>query len=139
LLTPDEIKSAKPGRLQSLIGTPDAPSSSARYQGNLNHILELKQYAQSLADNQTARNNAKMIQSVRLKAGQMFAPAPNETPQQAAQRLMNHGMYLMGNGDEEGGAKMLASVGQLSKVLEGRRQRNTNRSRTSERMARQFG
>jgi hypothetical protein len=43
----------------------------------------------------------------------------NETPQQAAQRLMNHGMYLMGNGDEEGGAKMLASVGQLSKVLEG--------------------
>jgi hypothetical protein len=119
LLSDKEIQGAKPGVLQSLIGTPDAPSPTARYRSNLDHILELKQYAQGLSDQQTARTNARAIQSTRLQAGQMFAAKPNETPQQSAQRMMQHGLYLMGQGDEEGGAKMLNAVGQLSKVLEG--------------------
>jgi hypothetical protein len=119
LLSSKEIEGARPGLLQSLIGTPDAPSTSQRYRSNLDHILELKNYAQSVADQQTGRERANAIQSVRVKAGEMFGAKPGETPQQSAQRLIQHGLYLMGQGDEEGGAKMLSAVGQLSKVLEG--------------------
>jgi hypothetical protein len=52
LLTPEEIKSAKPGRLQSLIGTPDAPSPTARFQSNLDHMIALKQLASGIGDRQ---------------------------------------------------------------------------------------
>lgn len=50
LLSPAEIKSARPGLLQSLIGTPDAPSPSERYRSNLDGILKMHQVAKALRE-----------------------------------------------------------------------------------------
>lgn len=120
LLSPAEINGTRISlgdRLAAM--TPGAPSVGQTRQARLDHMIALKNYAQQMADAQTSRERAQGIQAVRLKAGEMFAAKPNETPQQSAQRMMQHGLFLMGQGDEEGGAKMLSAVGQLSKVLEG--------------------
>lgn len=49
LLSDEEIKSARPSFLQSIIGAPDGPSSSERYRGNLDSIVKMKSYAADLA------------------------------------------------------------------------------------------
>jgi hypothetical protein len=113
ILSSEEIKSARPGLLQSLIGTPDAPSPRDRYQQNLRGILEMKQVAGQMA-------SQKQLAQSRQQIAASFPPLPeNASPQQQAQRLMQMFTAFAQAGDTEMAGKMGEVLKSMGGVLEG--------------------
>lgn len=110
LLSTEEIHGARPGLLQSLIGTPDAPSSSDRYRGNLNNIVAMKQMAGQIA-------SQKQLQESRAAIAQRYPEKPNETPQETIARLRSMFAAAVGAGDTE----MAGKLGEVVKALGGER------------------
>ena len=108
ILSSEEIKSARPGLLQSLIGTPDAPSARDRYQQNLRGILEMKQVAGQMA-------SQRQMQAARERIAMQFPAPPGETGEQAIERMKGMFAAYVQAGDMDAAGKLgevLKSIGQ---------------------------
>lgn len=119
LLSPDEIKSARPSFLQSIIGTPDAPSPQERYRNNLNNIIGVKQVADQLATQQQAAAEHQRLLATRAAIGKQFQVPPNATPQQQVQTLMQMYTAYTQAGDTEMAGKMAEVLKSMGDVLQG--------------------
>jgi hypothetical protein len=79
LLSSSEIRGARPGLMQSLIGTPDAPSASDRYKHNLDEIVARKQATSGiLAQQEAAQRQHDLILNRAKIQQQLGAPPPDE-------------------------------------------------------------
>lgn len=94
LLSPDEIKSARPSLLQSLIGGPDAPSASDRYRSNLENIVKMKGLASSTMEH-------RRVMDARRNMATLFPMSPDDTIDQTRTKLAQMYAYAMAHGDEE--------------------------------------
>lgn len=107
LLSPEEIQSARPGFLQSLIGTPDAPSSADRYRGNLENMLKMKALASGMAEQ-------KRTQASRAQIAARFPGVDTEARDDTITRLRKMYAAYLGAGDME----MVGKVGELLKSVD---------------------
>lgn len=87
LLSPDEIRQAKPGIWNRIAGK-DA------YRNNLNNIMQMKQVAGQAREQQR-------VGEIRKNAETLFAPKANETPQDVQARISQAFAYFMQHGDTE--------------------------------------
>lgn len=94
LLSPDEIKSARPSFLQSLIGGPDAPSSADRYRSNLENIVKMKGLASQTMEH-------RRVMDARRNMATLFPMSPDDTIDQTRTKLAQMYAYAMAHGDEE--------------------------------------
>lgn len=117
LLSPDEIQQARPHILQSLIGTPDAPSPDERYRANLDGIIERRTAASGLARQQ-------QMLAARAEIAQRFTPPAPGAPhgEQMSYLKSLYGAYAA-NGDTE----MMGKVGEVLKSIGGEGTRPTLR------------
>lgn len=94
LLSPEEIQQARPGILQSLIGSPDAPSSEDRYRSNLDHVLQLHGVATQIAEQRRILDNRRAIEA-------KYPLPPNPTMDEIRNNLAQRYDAYIGAGDTE--------------------------------------
>lgn len=80
LLSQQEIESARPGLLHSLIRAPDEAPAADRYQAKLDHMVALKEHVAQLAAQ-------KQQQEARAAIAQRFAVGDNAPPEQVIASL----------------------------------------------------
>lgn len=78
LLSRSEIKAARPGLLQSLIGTPDAPSTRERYQQNLDSIIGHRQLGQQMKEHEFELTKQHQLEAQRAHVQAQLGPPPND-------------------------------------------------------------
>lgn len=103
LLSSDEIKSARPSLLSSIIGGPNAESPAAKYRENLNNIVGMKQLAATMAENRRIIENRRSIES-------KYPLPPNPTMDDLRNNLAQRYDAYIGAGDADMAKEIGASL-----------------------------
>jgi hypothetical protein len=101
MFTPEELQAARPNLLRQLIGGPNTPSTR-------------EQFAQNLAGLQ-ARKEQERFRGLRAQVAAQFPPQPNETGQDAINRLKEMYAAYAANGDFD----MMKQTGEVLKSIGG--------------------
>lgn len=109
LLSPEEMKRARPGLMDRLASmSPRAPSPRDMYASNIDRILKMKEMTAGLA-------KQRKLEASRQAIAQAFPAAPNETSEQAVDRMKRMFAAYSSAGDTEMMTKLgetLKSIGQ---------------------------
>ena len=119
LLSPEEIQSARPSFLQSIIGAPNAPSSSQHYRNNLTQIAAMKQAAEQV-------RSQKQLSEARQRITAKYALPENATREQAIGALRGMMAEYAAIGDHEMVGKMAGYMSGADKSASEQRPQEIN-------------
>lgn len=112
LLSPEEIQRARPSLLQSLIGAPDSPGASERYQQNLNGVAERKMATLQLAQQQQAMQRKQALID---RLHKQFPDFPTMTPEQQKAAVTGIFGEMLKDGLFDEAGKVASTVGAMQK------------------------